>query len=297
MGLLSKASSQGVEAPVSLVAEGQKKDFALDEMGEALRERLGRLPQNKSTPNTALTLLKAYGAFHTGLCLSLGDGNYSGYASVGLGLEKLSIPAGAIWSGENAQAKFFKIDSPESLGITNSEQNFIYWVFPLDSSVHNTKEPWGAVMILGASESSGFNPEPISIILDDVADKMVFPASEEDAASVAPEVSFTLAFDSGQQNTVENEVTLFHRLYLDFNCIVLENPAAESGFCEKVSAIINKAGTVIPLASDRPMILFPIALDRELIAHRLSKTLNTKPLLSFEANNPENVFTRINSLF
>jgi hypothetical protein len=222
---------------------------------------------------------------------------------VGLGIENLLIPQKFIWSEEKAQDKYFKLDSQKNLGIKNAEKDLIYWIFPLDSL-----EPWGAVMILGASESSDFNPGPVSAILDDEADKMVFAISKEAAESGSGEITLEFSsmesFDYQKSNKVEKEIALFHRIYLDFSCIVLENPAAEAednsptktSFCEKVSAMIDKAGTVIPLASGRPLILFPIVIDRELIAHRLSKTLNTKLLLSFEANNPENVFTRIDSL-
>jgi len=305
MGLLSRAGGQAVAASATVEM--------LDEMGQALKERLGRLPQKKSTPYTALSLLKAYGAFQAGICLSLNEGNYSSYASVGLGIERLSIPQEQIWSEENAQARYFKLDSQKSLDIKNAEKDLIYWVFPLESPAYNTIEPWRAIMILGALESSGFKPEPVSAILGDVADKMVLPisreASEPDSSESysvesfsvepMPEISAAESFDHGKPDTVEEKIALFHQTYLDFNCIVLENPAAEpvkADFCEKVSVMLDKAGTVIPLASDHPLILFPIAMDRELIAHRLSKTLNTKLLLSFEANNPENVITRIESM-
>ncbi|MCL2380661.1 MAG: hypothetical protein FWC64_03590 [Treponema sp.] len=106
----------------------------------------------------------------------------------------------------------------------------------------------------------------------------------------------SLAFKKAALDGILTEIALFNRVHPDFNCIVLENPAKQTGFCQKVSAIIDRAGTVIPLASECPLILFPITMDRELIARRLSATLNVRVLLSFEENNPENAVVRINSL-
>ena len=310
MGLLSRAGGKPVsQAAEKIVSEpaSPENDFALDEMGKALRERLIRLPQKKSTPYTILSLLKAYGAFQTGMCLSLKNGAYYSYASIGLGIEKMSFPRETIWFSEKARDRYFKLDSRKSLNVENAEKNISYWVFPLDSSRGEPAAPWEAVMILGAQDSSGFNPEPVSTILEDVSDKLLLQArqgaAEPDSGETAPEETWTETPDQVKSHTLEEEITLFHQTNLDFSCIVLENPGtAESnsgekaGFCKKVSAVIGNAGTVVPLPSDRPLILLPIVMDRELIAHRLSKTLNTRPLLSFESNNPENVFTRIDSL-
>ena len=114
--------------------------------------------------------------------------------------------------------------------------------------------------------------------------------------------------ESIAQSAVEGEVAFFHRMHLDFECLVLDGSAADGAdkdaaggdFCETVSAIIDKAGTVIPLTQGMtqgfPLILLPAALDRELIAHRLSKTLSAKVLLSFSADSAESAIRQLNSL-
>ena len=286
MGLLTKADSKVLKRAVP---EGPPPGEILDEMGKALRERLGRLPQKKTTPHTALSLLKAYGAFQTGFCLSLKEGRYSSYASVGLGIEQFSLPQNALWSEAKARDKYFKFRFRKSPVTKNSKKDLMYWAFPLDASTHNTKEPWEAIMILGTLEFSDFNPEPVSAILDDVADKMIPPGCRKAAESDFGEAAMT-------QSLIEEKLNQFHQMHLEFSCIVLERPAAETSFCERVSAMVDHTGTVIPLPSDRPLILFPIMMDRELIAHRLSRTLSTKVLLSFEASNPDNALIRIDSL-
>jgi hypothetical protein len=98
--------------------------------------------------------------------------------------------------------------------------------------------------------------------------------------------------------SIKDEVLQFSRNYAIFNCILMEKPAYENGekdFCNKVSEMVKFIGTVIPTSMDRPLILLPKAMDRELIAHRLSKNLNTGILLSFEADNTEKVISRLYS--
>jgi len=126
-----------------------------------------------------------------------------------------------------------------------------------------------------------------------------FPA----AASIeeVPETAPPTQEDAPEINALEEKIAQYHENYADFHCLVFDLPNSESeddkdNFFEKVSNMINKAGSVIPLSMNRPLILLPVTMDRELIAHRISKSLKTMPLLSFEANNPENALNKINSL-
>ena len=106
---------------------------------------------------------------------------------------------------------------------------------------------------------------------------------------------------SPQPGSFEEEIIRYHKINPVFNCVLLEIPASSGGedkadFCQKVSGMINKIGSVIPLPSGRPLILLPSSIDRELIAHRLSKSLAAMPLLSFEAASPESVLNNIRSM-
>lgn len=99
--------------------------------------------------------------------------------------------------------------------------------------------------------------------------------------------------------SLDEGIVNFHRLHSDFHCIVLEKPLpAENNdnFFEKVSAMIAKLGSVVLLPSGRALVMLPHALDRELISHRLSRSLNTSAILSFEAGSPENAINRIKSM-
>jgi len=99
-------------------------------------------------------------------------------------------------------------------------------------------------------------------------------------------------------DTPEGSIAKFCGIYNNFNCILFEvpqNTEDKTDFCKKVNAMVGKMGTVIPLPNGRPLVMLPLSLDRELIAHRLSKTLNTKILLSFQADSSEIVINNINS--
>ena len=339
MGLLAKAGSNTNSSPnddfieleelpsggetMPLEAEPEKSEFSLDEMGKALCERLKRLQKDANTPYTALILLKAYGAFQFGICLTLKDGVYSCYTSVGLGVKNISIPREKIWPAKNTQVPYFKLDSGINLGINNGQEKLSYWIFPLNSS--------GEIMILGAAESgndqsgeanSVFNPESISAIISDTWEKFILETKESiplPAAEEAPEVineieeigeieeieeiedSDSGEFEPGNADVLKEKIAEYNRIHADFNCILLEKPDSAgkedtSGFCKKIAGMLSMTGTVLSLSTGHPLILLPKHLDRELIAHRLSKTLNSKLLASFEASSPENVFGRINPL-
>jgi len=96
---------------------------------------------------------------------------------------------------------------------------------------------------------------------------------------------------------VEREITLFHKAHPSFSCIVLEEGVSgETNFCEEVSTMVDSTGTVVPLKGKSLLILLPQSKDRELVAHRLSKTLSAKVLFSCEADNPSAAFSGINSI-
>ena len=273
---------------------------SLDEMGKALSERIGRLPHEPSTPYTALSLLKAYGAFQTGICLSLKDDVYHSYTSVGLGVKDISIPRDKVWPEENSLDQYFMIDSSLDLGIDSGQESLNYWIFPLDSL--DGKE----IIILGVADSA-FNPKSIFTIISDSKDKFIITAKEDnpeaakEIISTEPKDSGSGEAETGSTDSFKEKITEYNRIHPDFNCIVLEIPDSASqedpsGFSKKISNMLSMTGTVLTLPNGRPLILLPKLLDRELIAHRLSKSLNSKLLASFEASNPDDIFSRIKSV-
>ena len=322
MGLLSRAANTTFNKQDPTAAKAPPEDVQIDEMGKALRERIMRLPVETHTPHTVLNLLKAYSSFQTGLCLLLKNGVYTSYASVGLGVDKISIPQENIWSEERAAQPYFKYESDtgKNLEIKSAGEGMEYWVFPLDNSKSASPEPWEGIMILGVPEitkvNTGFDPRSVSAILAGNTDKLFLkpdndePENNEDepenfepqnnVPEAEPEADYTES-NSGDNPSVEERIKKYHQVYADFNCILLEIPdnATEEEkmkFCNKVSDMVNTSGTVIPLPEGRPLILLPKLIDRELIAHRLSRSFNARLLMAFESNSPETVCDQIRSL-
>jgi len=93
-------------------------------------------------------------------------------------------------------------------------------------------------------------------------------------------------------------ITKFGSIHSNFNCILIEIPQntdSDADFCKKVNVMVDKLGTVSALPNGRPLVMLPMSRDRELIAHRLSKTLNAKILLSFQADSSEIAINKINA--
>jgi len=339
---------------------------SLDNMGKALSERINRLPQRRSTPYTSLSLLKAYGAFQSGACLILKNGIYTSYTSVGFGIEKISIPRDKIWPQENVSVPYYKLDPDEKDTLKNAEKKFEYWVFPLTTGAKDTPaaDPWEEIMILGVSDSAGiksaFNPQSISAIIPEIADKLMIrmehdalpeeaaetrmeelqpkeftgPSAEtspveekadsagttdegkstspvenenpdtsanSDESEILNEFTVVEVIDSKENNYFYDKIFQFCQTYQDINCILLENPDAANNeekdlFFKKTEKMIGTAGATILIPLGHPLILLPKTLDRELIAHRISKSLKTKILVSFLANDPRTIVSRIQAL-
>jgi hypothetical protein len=70
-----------------------------------------------------------------------------------------------------------------------------------------------------------------------------------------------------------------------FQGILLEN--SNAAFAKQVAIMVGALGLTLVLSSSRFLILLPLTLDRELIAHRLSISLCAEVLICFAADNPD----------
>jgi hypothetical protein len=85
-----------------------------------------------------------------------------------------------------------------------------------------------------------------------------------------------------------------------FQGVVLELPeksgnAGAVSFFAAAASMAVSIGRAVPLSSKNVLILFSKARDRELLTHRLAKSLRTRALVSFEAKSPGEAFSRIQS--
>jgi hypothetical protein len=79
----------------------------------------------------------------------------------------------------------------------------------------------------------------------------------------------------------EYEIREYHKNQPSFQGIVLK-----ISFDQKISRIVSDLGAAVSLSWKNTLVLIPEFLDRELLAHRLSKSLNAQVLYQFEADDP-----------
>jgi hypothetical protein len=104
----------------------------------------------------------------------------------------------------------------------------------------------------------------------------------------------------GGEKAVLNALQNYWRLNPSFQGIVLEGPKTPGEaefelFFDAAASMASSVGRAVPLPSKNILILFPQAPDRELLTHRLVKSLRTRALASFEAKSPGEAFSRIQS--
>jgi hypothetical protein len=280
MGLLTKAAGRTVPE--------------LDEMGKALLDRIRRLPPKKTTPYTALSLLKAYGSFQAGACLSLKNGNYISYAGIGMGVEKINIPAERLYSAEISGRPFMQLPGSAESGTGLDGKGLSYWAFPLDG-----ESPWGALILLGEHGSPLFHPEPLRQIIQG-APEIFNPQIDKILVRNSRNREQSAGDLSRVSDPLEAAITRYHRINAQFNGILLDLPAGVTkggaeDFNKAVYNMVALLGIIEILPSGRSLILLPGPLDKELVAHRLSHSLNVKTLMVFEAGSPGEALNLIQS--
>jgi hypothetical protein len=79
----------------------------------------------------------------------------------------------------------------------------------------------------------------------------------------------------------EYEIREYHKNQPSFQGIVLK-----IAFDQKLSRMLSGLGAAGFLSPENTLVLIPETVDRELLAHRLSKSLNAQVLYQFEADDP-----------
>ncbi|MDR1956485.1 MAG: hypothetical protein LBQ30_06480 [Treponema sp.] len=308
MGLLYKAVSQYT--------------LDLDDKGTMLRDRILSIAQKGTSPYTALSLLKTYGSFQAGICLFLHDGVYSGYASVGLGIEKTLIPlerfppglSGMVPPGSSAnpgpRRRYYKIDSPTLLSMSSLASSVILWAFPLDDGL-----PCLSILLLAEADPSPFNPGIMARIVFDIRAALLAPkgtgsivsaikASPPKSAPLsAPITPFPKERAPGDRVATKTAIKKKAALAQDVKDLLIHYYTGRpvQGILLAVSAASPKDaaqalptvvsfGSVIRVSSTYLLVLFQKPLDRELLAHRLSNSLGLTTVVTFEADTLERLF-------
>ncbi|MDR1031232.1 MAG: hypothetical protein LBL76_10230 [Treponema sp.] len=302
MGLLYKAASQYT--------------VKLDDKGKLFRDRILRIAQKGASPYTVLSLLKTYGSFHCGICLRLMDGLYTGYASVGMGIEKTVIPLERFPPGLNRlmhqenpaqRMPYYNIGSPVMLSISSMDPQAVIWAFPLDD-----EQPCLSILLLAekavphpsAVESGDFpfNPILMARILMDIRVVLRAPDKENRPESASPDKVSEPRVLKPQTQAMNPPEALGIDLYREIcryyagttpQSLVQGILLAFSGDMAQVLPMVAPWASLIRVSARYLLVLFQKPLDRELLAHRLSNGLGLSTVVSFEADTPEALLSLI----
>jgi hypothetical protein len=90
---------------------------------------------------------------------------------------------------------------------------------------------------------------------------------------------------------LRNEIIRYCNMFTSIHGIILAYPPnydeKKEGepFCKQLNRIVAALGTAVPLSPRYCLVLFSNTVDRELLAHRLSKTMGTEAPVVFQADN------------
>jgi hypothetical protein len=99
----------------------------------------------------------------------------------------------------------------------------------------------------------------------------------------------------GLPGELKNEIIKYCNTYTSVHGIVLSYPQnydekkEGESFNRQVNRIIAVLGTAVPLSSRYSLVLFSNTIDRELLAHRLSRSLKAETPVIFQSDNAASV--------
>jgi hypothetical protein len=109
----------------------------------------------------------------------------------------------------------------------------------------------------------------------------------------APPAEYAAAADLPGE--IKNEIITYYNTYTLIHGIILSYPKnydeKKEGetFNQQLNRIIATLGSAVPLPSGHSLVLFSNTIDRELLAHRLSKSLETETPVIFQADDIKTV--------
>jgi hypothetical protein len=241
----------------------------LDEMGNALVDRLVRLPRTHALSDMALNMLKTYVSFKAGALLFRDDSAYKSYSILGFGKKEIQISLDVFTQNEES---FMRIAETDITELKDCGKNDVYyWVFNL--SDENLPQ---AILLL--SGDADIHPEIIKGILEKTA-------------------SVFLPFEKKQSENVQNdEITIavhdYFKISDSLHCCVffafLDEEIQNDLFLS-----VENFGKIFFLRENTFLLLFPISVDAELLIHHLNKDFAINVVEQFSADTVQKVLDAI----
>jgi hypothetical protein len=206
-------------------------------------------------------------------------------------VEKVSIPQEKLYSPEKAKKDYFQFSDKEKREINILDLRLDLWGIPLDK-----EKPWNAILILGCTDSSSFNPQGLSAILQDIKNSIYPNAYQKETQKTEPAIE-----NEPLQKTkdgFEEILEQYHSSNSSIGGMIIEIPEdlrklEDKEGIKKISSMVSHFAMAEELSSGRCLVLFPESLDRELIAHRLKNNLGTDIPLIFSTGSPAETLQKI----
>jgi hypothetical protein len=128
-------------------------------------------------------------------------------------------------------------------------------------------------------------------LLSKAVEKNQNPARRADEIPVPPEYKAV----NGLPGELKNEILKYCNTFTSVHGVVLSYPKnydekkEGESFVRQLNRILTALGTAVPLSPRYSLVLFSNTIDRELLAHRLSKSLETETPVVFQSDNVASV--------
>jgi hypothetical protein len=252
---------------------------------KVLADCLLALKEEPEAPTAALSLLKTYCKFDNALCFALGNGSYKSYITlnIALGGNVVVIPRDKLPLPKNGMNR---IGPGKLLKLKDVRAESTLWACPLTG-----ENPARFLFMAASVPGAAFKAELLETALREAGEVLIPQGAQKRSA------------DRGRregQNAVMEALLKYSRTAPAFQGIVLQTPRKPARgtpretpeeFFRRLAFIVDSFARVVKLPSNDALVLLPDTRDRELISHRLSKTLNTPSLTSFESEKPEQAFS------
>jgi hypothetical protein len=257
MGLLSRVASNEDALGFTQSGSASGSSQVLDAMGEALAERITRLPPSPSRAESALNLLKPYISFQAAFCAALEGDRYVPYAAAGIDISKAGLDKkDLVFSGTG----FEKLPVPP----------FQAWAFNLGNS---------CVLVLCENPANPFTLSLAESLLGKIRSAFL-PFRDKPRSAADPRGGQSAGPSAADTSGIQGFVSTYYRDKGPFRGLVL---TSEKGTGPELKGALL-TGRITELAPDLCLLLYPKPLNEKLIIHRLTESFGVKVLFSFEAS-------------
>ncbi|HCM26786.1 MAG: hypothetical protein A2Z99_14090 [Treponema sp. GWB1_62_6] len=254
-GLLSAASSLNIGS----TSAGSPMELAC-------RDRILRLGSGANSAETALSVIKAYYPFDSGMCCALKADAWISYASLGVQTEEersVSIPGTRLIADRGV----VDLGAAEDLGIGTLHGASRIWAFPFSAVPHGAAE---CVLLLAEAADSPLPVDEIARVIAACAAFFAPNAPRGGHGDDGLKSALASAFDARRAEGA------LRMLIVERSAgITAKDVTGASDFLARSRAAVSAVGSCERLSDVRLVIAVPASIDKDLLAHRIVKNLSS----------------------